>query len=200
MGLAAIKVLADQHVLLTGYQPPWALPKLRPRSHTILEKHALIAHNDRVDWIGAKHTRGGLIELERITVSGQYSSMGEQQGEAFRDRIQAFVDMRLTAVHTYSQERGLPSADGILEIGQASLDLFRRWDPDGWAEHEGIARGAGIDSVALYTATTMTDMRDALLLAQGVETPTPILKDVARSSCRAPSLRTGTRSPVRRGT
>ena len=113
----------------------------------------------------------GLIELERITVSGNYSEMGEQQGEAFRARIQSFVEMRFDAVQTYSQERGLESADGINEIGSASLDLFRQWDPDGWAEHEGIARGAGVDSVALYTATNMTDMRDALLLTKGIEAP-----------------------------
>lgn len=113
----------------------------------------------------------GLIELERITVSGTCSEMGEQQGEAFRTRIQAFVEMRFAAVQTYSQERGLPSADGINDIGSASLELFRQWDPDGWAEHEGIARGAGVDSIALYTATNMTDMRDALLLARGIEAP-----------------------------
>ena len=39
------------------------------------------------------------------------------------------------------------------------------WDPMGIEEHRGIAEGAGVDAVALYTATNMTDLRDVLLLS-----------------------------------
>jgi len=110
-------------------------------------------------------TNGGTpLELETLQVRGTPRQLGEGQGEALRDRIGAFVEMRFASVRTYLDERGLTD-DGLLDVGRASLEVHRGWDPDGVEEHEGIARGAGVDSVALYTATNMTDMRDVLLLS-----------------------------------
>ncbi len=111
------------------------------------------------------------IKLDIIEVSGTASSMGEQQGEALRDKIHEFVDVRMMAVDQYAKDRGRESANGILGIGKESLDIYSHWDPDGYTEHLGIARGADIDPVLLYTSTNMTDMRDALLLKNGVRPP-----------------------------
>jgi isopenicillin-N N-acyltransferase-like protein len=104
-----------------------------------------------------------LLELETLHVSGTPRAMGEAQGEALRDRVSAFVAMRFASVRGYLDERGLTD-DGLLDAGRTSLEIHRRWDPDGIAEHEGIARAAGVDAVALYTATNMTDMRDVVAL------------------------------------
>jgi isopenicillin-N N-acyltransferase-like protein len=93
--------------------------------------------------------------------------MGQQQGEALRARIEAFVQVRMNAVNAYAQDRGRASSDGILEIGRQSLEICKAWDPDGYEEHMGISQGSGIDPVTLYTATNMTDMRDALILPAG---------------------------------
>ena len=111
------------------------------------------------------------MQMERITVTGSPRAMGQQQGEALRDRIKSFLSMRFEAVHEYSRDRGLRSADGILEIGESSLRMFQDWDPIGYDEHVGIAEGAGVGSVELYTATNMTDMRDALLLSSDRQPP-----------------------------
>ena len=105
-----------------------------------------------------------LIPMDLITVSGSCRAMGQQQGEALRERIKAFMQVRMNAVHQYARDRGRDSAAGILDIGRASLAIYGDWDPDGYDEHVGIAEGAGVDPVDLYTATNMTDMRDALLL------------------------------------
>ena len=105
-------------------------------------------------------------ELETIEVSGSPRELGESQGEALRDRIQRFVAMRFDSVDGYFRERGFDGAQGIRDIGRQSAAIHEAWDPDGYAEHLGIAAGAGVDANDLYTATNMTDMRDALLLSE----------------------------------
>ncbi len=104
------------------------------------------------------------MELERIEVAGTPAQMGQAQGEALRDRVRAFVAMRFEAVGRYFVDRGRPTVEGLLEVGGHSMEIAERWDPQGHAEHLGIAHGAGVDPVELYTATNMTDMRDAVLL------------------------------------
>ena len=111
-----------------------------------------------------------LLDLERIHVKGTSVEMGRQQGEALRHRIGAFLQIRFDAVETYTRERGrAEGAAGLLAVGAASMAIHERWDPIGVAEHRGIAEGAGVDPVELYTATNMTDLRDVLLLADGVD-------------------------------
>lgn len=114
---------------------------------------------------------GTMIDLERIVVSGTASDMGEQYGEAARDKIVQFIDVRMDAVNQYAADRGRASANGILDVGARSLGLYQKWDPEGYEEHMGIARGANVDAVLLYTSTNMTDMRDALLLRDGAQLP-----------------------------
>ena len=114
---------------------------------------------------------GTMIDLERIVVSGTASDMGEQYGEAARDKIVQFINVRMDAVNQYAADRGRASANGILDVGARSLSLYQEWDPEGYEEHMGIARGANVDAVLLYTSTNMTDMRDALLLRDGAQLP-----------------------------
>jgi len=104
-------------------------------------------------------------ELETIEVQGNPRQLGESQGEALRERIQRFVAMRFDSVDGYFRERGFDGAKGIREMGRLSAAIHAEWDPDGYVEHQGIAAGAGVDANDLYTATNMTDMRDALLLS-----------------------------------
>ena len=83
--------------------------------------------------------------LTSLSVWGSPDSLGEQQGEALREKIQAFVSVRFAAMDVYTRERGRTTgADGILDIGARSMALLEAWDPDGYAEHVGIARGANI--------------------------------------------------------
>ena len=49
------------------------------------------------------------LQLETFDVRGSASEMGEGQGEALRERIQRFVDMRFDAMRGYFAERGHPN-------------------------------------------------------------------------------------------
>ena len=136
-----------------------------------------------------------LITLDQIHVSGTPESMGIQQGEALKERITKFLNVRFAAVDQYARDRGRESAAGLLDIGRESLQIYAQWDPDGYAEHCGIAHGAGVDPVELYTATNMTDMRDALLLKAGDEPPSIDAEGCSSSRTRKPD---GERSGHRR--
>ena len=105
------------------------------------------------------------IELERLVVTGSPRSMGQQQGETWRERVRAFVEMRFEAVQGYMADRGHADWKQIFAVGERSFGLYESWDPAGHAEQVGIAEGAGVDPLRLFTAANMTDMRDAVLLA-----------------------------------
>lgn len=106
-----------------------------------------------------------LFDLPEVECSGLPRELGRAQGEALRDRIAAFTAQRLAALRLYLSERGEARRESeFVAAGQACFEAARRFDPDGAAEHEGIAEAAGIDAALLYAATNMTDMRDVLLL------------------------------------
>jgi len=105
-----------------------------------------------------------LLKLPIVECAGDARGLGQQQGEQLRERIAAFIDQRLTAFAEYSRERAGPSVEQFLAVGAACLRRFEAWDPEGAAEHAGIAEAAGVSSEALYASTNMTDVRDVLLL------------------------------------
>ena len=105
-----------------------------------------------------------LLKLPIAECAGDPRALGEQQGEAMRERINAFIEQRLTAFAQYSGERGGPSVERFLAVGAECYRAFERWDPDGAAEHAGIAAAAGVSAETLYGSTNMTDVRDVLLL------------------------------------
>lgn len=103
------------------------------------------------------------LKLQEISLSGSHREMGRQHGESLREQIRAFVDQRLGALDEYLNERGRSNAEGFLELGAACLRAAKRWDPEGSAEHQGIAEAAGIPEATLFAVTNMTDVRDLLL-------------------------------------
>jgi isopenicillin-N N-acyltransferase-like protein len=109
-----------------------------------------------------------LLKLPIVECAGDARSLGQQQGEALRERIQAFVQQRLDAFDVYSRERGGASVGQFLTAGAKCLRVFEGWDPEGAAENAAIAEAAGVSAEALYATTNMTDVRDVLLLP-----PTP---------------------------
>jgi len=136
------------------------------------------------------------IALERLQVSGSPSEMGRQQGEAWRDRIRAFVEMRFDAVRGYVADRGRQDWERIFDVGAESFPLFERWDPAGHAEQVGIAEGAGVDPLRLFTACNMTDMRDAVLLAAAEGPPLTRQVDEGCSSLLVPPSGTEAGEPL----
>ncbi len=104
--------------------------------------------------------------------------MGFAQGDALKARIQKFVTMRLSAVEGYFKDRGRGHllAD-LIGVGRESFALHAAWDPDGHEEQVGIAAGANVDPVELFTVCNMTDMRDAVLLRDASGPPLTKLAD-----------------------
>lgn len=102
--------------------------------------------------------------LPQLTVRGSATEMGRQYGAHFRDLIHSFVSDREAAVETYLYEAGHSGTDALFAAGAACLDQLKTFDAEGHAEHMGIADGAEIDAVRLYTATNMTDVRDIITL------------------------------------
>ncbi|ODS94275.1 MAG: hypothetical protein ABS49_12090 [Erythrobacter sp. SCN 62-14] len=106
------------------------------------------------------------LALPQLTVAGSPHAMGVQYGAHFRELIGAFVQQRMAAVETYFAERGAGDTAALLVAGAACLEASRRFDPAGYAEHLGMAQGADIDPVRLFTTANMTDIRDILLLPE----------------------------------
>ena len=76
--------------------------------------------------------------------------------------------MRLDAAATYFKEEGFKDdalIDGLRKTGEACYNIFAKWDPEGVAEHDAIAKAAQVDPADLYTITNYTDVRDAFMLA-----------------------------------
>lgn len=109
--------------------------------------------------------------LEQLEVAGTPREMGRAQGEAFRNRIHAFVEMRFEAVQQYMRDRQRGTFDALLDVGRRSFEIYKTWDPEGYEEQRGIAEGADFEPEGLFTATNMTDLRDAVLLSDASGTP-----------------------------
>ncbi|MBU7580802.1 MAG: hypothetical protein KAF27_10085 [Porphyrobacter sp.] len=127
-----------------------------------------------------------MLQLEQFTVRGMPAAMGRQYGAHFRDLIGAFVADRVLAVETYLDERGHAGADALFAAGAACLEQVLGFDPAGHAEHMGIAEGAGIDPVRLFTAANMTDIRDVILLPSDP----PVLEDEGCTAALLPPAMT----------
>lgn len=113
------------------------------------------------------------MTLPQFTVTGAPADMGRQYGSQCREMIQGFVADRVSAVDAYLKERDQPGLSALFEAGAKCLDQVRTFDPEGYAEHHGIAEGAEIDPVRLFTTANMTDVRDILLLPGAA----PVLED-----------------------
>ncbi|MEM1133099.1 MAG: C45 family peptidase [Pseudomonadota bacterium] len=103
------------------------------------------------------------MTLPQLTVTGAPEEMGRQYGAHWKDMIHDFVANRVSAVETYLAEFGHDTSR-LFDAGAACLDQLRSFDADGHAEHLGIAQGAEIDPVLLYTTANMTDVRDIIAL------------------------------------
>lgn len=104
------------------------------------------------------------MTLPQFTVTGAPEEMGRQYGELCRERIQAFVSDRVSAVEDYLKEAGHTETSRLFDVGALCLERVRDFDPQGYAEHWHIAEGAEIDPVLLFTTANMTDIRDIIAL------------------------------------
>lgn len=101
--------------------------------------------------------------MRTISVSGSPYEMGFQHGEMLSNQIQDFIKIRNATIDEYSNRRGTTEID-INEFAKRSIEVFKKWDPNGHAELVGIAEGAKVNTLRLFAASNMTDMRDSLHL------------------------------------
>ncbi|MBO6638527.1 MAG: hypothetical protein JJ920_15270 [Roseitalea sp.] len=104
------------------------------------------------------------LTLPKLRVCGNAREMGIQYGTHFRPMIRQFIDARMTAVAAYLDGIGTGAVDRLIAAGAECLDRTSVFDPQGVDEHHGIARGAQVDPVRLFTAANMTDVRDIIAL------------------------------------
>ena len=104
------------------------------------------------------------ITLPQFTVAGTPERMGQQYGELCGEQIHAFVADRVAAVEVYLSDAGHTGTEELYRAGAACLEEVKSFDPDGYAEHLAMARGANIDPVLLFTSANMTDVRDIIVL------------------------------------
>ncbi len=107
------------------------------------------------------------LKLEQLVVSGDARAMGRAQGEHFRERALRFMEEREAYLRRWLSDRGSSASGDAYAIGARSMSIAASWDPEGHAEHLGIAEGIGVDPVALYTAANLTDIRDVVLFGRG---------------------------------
>lgn len=111
-----------------------------------------------------------MYELQQVSIAGAPGQMGCQLGEECRELVHSLVSNRLDEVNGYFAERGYGSVARLEEIGRDSLALLSSWDPAGYEEHAGVARGADVDPARLLALLNMTDTRD-LVSSEGGHAP-----------------------------
>ncbi|MDG2423629.1 MAG: C45 family autoproteolytic acyltransferase/hydrolase [Phycisphaerales bacterium] len=101
------------------------------------------------------------LQLPTVSVSGSPSEMGESLGESLREMAQGLVALRLKNAGDYLAERRIEGGMNLYrKAGAACLKQLESWDPVGFAELSGTARGADIPLLDLYSAVNLTDIRD----------------------------------------
>ncbi|MBC8450874.1 hypothetical protein H8D73_01530, partial [bacterium] len=112
-----------------------------------------------------------MTELRYIEVSGSPRAMGEAHGEEFRDAIRRFTERRiehcLGFVDKYDPGRPIGRED-VLRVADIVMRPHRQYDDDIWQEFEGIAHGAGVALPLLLVGNGLTDLRDLVLMGDGM--------------------------------
>lgn len=112
----------------------------------------------------------GLPTLELIEVAGTPGEMGESFGEAFRSETHELYERRLSSALEQARLNGGRSfeVEEVLAVAALCLSITDEYDPSGFAEFLGIARGAALTPEQLFITQGLTDFRDILAFADGI--------------------------------
>jgi len=102
--------------------------------------------------------------MKILTLQGSHREIGRAFGEACRDEIQEFYHLRVKNALMQAKQHGDRDVDErhLLEVARRSLGPTEAFDPDGFAELEGIAEGSGLSLEAVLGMNGLTDYRDVL--------------------------------------
>ncbi|MFO0727018.1 MAG: C45 family peptidase [Myxococcota bacterium] len=108
--------------------------------------------------------------LRIIHLAGPPKAMGEAFGEAHRAEIQEFYRLRvLNALSQAAQYGGRKLGEShLLAVAQKSLSVSESYDPAGFQELNGIARGANLSVEQAFAMNGLTDLRDVLAWSKEV--------------------------------
>jgi isopenicillin-N N-acyltransferase-like protein len=99
-----------------------------------------------------------------VTVSGSPQQMGQSFGEAFREEIAEFYELRLQNAIMQAKSYGGRDVQEhtLLGIARACVSPTESYDPDGFEELKGIAAGAALPLEKVLALNGLTDFRDIL--------------------------------------
>lgn len=104
-----------------------------------------------------------LLDLPIIELAGTPAAMGEVYGEECRTQIHELFKIRMMWAIRFAEEHGKHfEEDAVIKIAEACLEPTRAFDPVGYEEFAGIARGSGMSEPQLYALHGLTDLRDVL--------------------------------------
>ena len=99
-----------------------------------------------------------------LTLSGSSAAIGEAYGRACRAEILELYAARLRNAINQAEVHGGREVgeEAVLAVARACLEPTRAYDPAGFAELEGIARGSGLSLERILAMNGLTDLRDVL--------------------------------------
>lgn len=102
--------------------------------------------------------------MRTLSLSGSAAEIGEAFGEQCRAEIPQLYAARLRNAVAQAKLHGgrHVGEDAVLEVARACIEPTRAHHPDGFAELEGIARGADMPLAQILAMNGLTDLRDIL--------------------------------------
>ena len=100
--------------------------------------------------------------METLELAGTFQKMGEAHGEACRDLIQALYARRVANAILQAKTYGGRTIDeeGLLGLSARCLPMVQSYHPAGFEELCGIAAGAKLTALQVWTMNALTDLRD----------------------------------------
>lgn len=99
-----------------------------------------------------------------LTFSGSSREIGRAFGEACREQIHAFYDLRVQNALMQAKQHGDRDVEErhLLDVARRSMGPTERFHPEGFAELEGIAEGSAMSVEKVVAMNGLTDYRDVL--------------------------------------
>lgn len=99
-----------------------------------------------------------------LTLKGSPRQMGQAYGEACRDQLPEFFELRVQNAIKQALSYGgqAVNRDDVMRAAEACIEPTRQHDPRAFQELEGIAEGAHMSVAQVLATNGLTDIRDLL--------------------------------------
>ncbi len=105
--------------------------------------------------------------MKTLELSGTFRDMGEAHGEACRELIHALYARRVANAIEQARTYGGRTIDeaGLMALSARCLPAVQAYHPAGFEELSGIAAGANLTPLQIWTMNALTDLRDVAAFA-----------------------------------